>query len=111
MTIRQRIAEEDGRLYNVWDQPDRGLVLDANKSIRNDRRARKLKHDWAAPHLRIPELDLQLLKQANPDLSSPDGQIRRRAWLAFYGSPESAPYRVRVKAGGATNRVYLGGKQ
>lgn len=111
MATQQRNVVEGDRVYNVWDQPERGAILDANRSILNDRRARKLAGDWAAPHLRIPELDLELLKQRNPDLASPDGQIRRRAWVQFYNSPESAPYRVRVKAGGATNRVYLGGRQ
>lgn len=111
MPVNQRIVADGDRIVNTWEQPERGLILDANKAITNDRRARKLKHDWAAPHLRIPLVDLQLLRQANPELSSTDTQVQRRAWLKFYASPESAPYRVRVKAGGATARSFLGGRQ
>lgn len=107
--IRQRIVEEGDRVYNVWEQPSAGAILEQNRAVRDNRTARSM--DWAAPHLRIPEVHLELLKQRIPELSAPDGQVRRRAWIAFYNSPESAPYRVRPKAGGATNRVYLGGRQ
>lgn len=111
MGIKQRTVVEGDRVYNVWDQPatERQAVLDGNTRVRNDRTARRL--DWGQPHLRIPELDLELLKQRNPDLASADGQVRRKAWIAFYNSAEALPYRVRPKAGGATNRSYLGGRQ
>lgn len=108
-SIRQRTVVDGDQVHNVWEQPDRAAILDANRRILNDRSARRM--EWAQPHLRIPEIDLELLKKANPDLASPDGQIRRAAWVRFYNSPESAPYRVRVKSGGATNRSFLGGKQ
>lgn len=111
MPVTQRIVADGDTIVNTWEQPERGLILDGNKAIINDRRARRLKDNWAAPHFRIPQLDLELLKQRLPDLASPDGPTRRKAWLRFFSDPASAPYRVRVKAGGATNRSYLGGRQ
>jgi hypothetical protein len=107
--IRQRIVADGDQVHNVWEQPSRDAILERNRAVRDNPTAPPM--DWAAPHLRIPELDLYLLKQQQPDLASPDGQIRRKAWIAFYNSPESLPYRVRPRAGGATNRVYLGGRQ
>jgi len=47
--------------------------------------------------LTIPPGDYQALRRANPDLASPDGKIRSRAWVKFMQSPESLPYRVRDK--------------
>lgn len=102
MSVRQKTVREGDRIYNVWDQPDRGLVLDANRRVQNDRSARKM--SWAEPHLRIPHLDLELLKQRFPELASTDGQIKKRAWVRFYNSAEARPYRVRIRSGGATNR-------
>lgn len=111
MGIKQQIVEEGGQVLNVWGQPsaERRAVLEDNRAVRNSRGARRM--DWAQPHLRIPELDLVKLKMANPDLGSPDGAIRRAAWVRFFNSPESLPYRVREKNGGASARSYLGGRQ
>lgn len=102
MPIVQRTVREGEKVYNDWTQPERAQIFEDNKRVMADRSARKM--GWAEPHLRIPELDLELLKQRNPELASPDGVTKRRAWIKFYNSPASAPYRVRVRSGGATNR-------
>lgn len=109
MTVRQRTVVDGDKVHNVWEQPERAAILESNRAVRNDRTARRM--DWGQPHLRIPEVDLELLKQRNPELSAPDGQVRRAAWIKFYNSPESAPYRVRPHNGGATARAWMGGKQ
>lgn len=95
MGIKQRTVCEGGRVYNDWLQPERGLILAENAQVRNERSARKL--DWAWPQLRIPELDLKLLKLKYPALSSRDGVERRTAWLKFLNSTESAPYRIMAR--------------
>jgi hypothetical protein len=109
MGIVQRIVAEGGKLLNVWGQPsqERAAILEANQAARHDRLGRRMA--WGEPTLRIPELDLHKLKLANPDLAHPDGQIRARAWKRFAASPEAAPYRLRERTGGATNRVFMGG--
>ncbi len=111
MGIKQQIVAEGDQVLNVWGQPsaERRAILEDNRAVRNNRAARHL--DWAQPHLRIPELDLVKLKQANPDLDSPDGAIKRAAWVRFFNSPESLPYRVRERNGGASNRAFMGGRQ
>jgi hypothetical protein len=107
--IRQRIVADGDRVHNVWEQPSRDAILERNRAVRDNRMVRRM--DWGALHLQIPELDLHLLKQQQPELASPDGQVRRKAWIAFFNSPAAAPYRVRPRAGGATNRSFLGGRQ
>lgn len=93
--VLQRTVLEDGRLYNDWHQAGRGAILDENRVILNARDARKL--GWGEPSLRIPELDLVLLKAKYPDLASRDGLVKRRAWIKFLNDPESAPYRVQPR--------------
>lgn len=91
--ITVSLFEESGCLYSDWRQAGRRSLLDTVQAIRNDRRARTL--PWGRAELEIPEVDLHFLKKANPDLDSRDGEIKRRAWRKFLGSPESLPYRTR----------------
>lgn len=109
--IRQRVVVEGDRVYNVWDQPGRGLILDGNRQIHDRRTARKLGEELGQAHFRIPLTDLELLQAKYPELAARDASVQRKAWVRFYNSPESAPYRVRVKNGGATARVFMGGRQ
>jgi hypothetical protein len=76
-------------------QPNRDLILEANKRMRNEQVIRDL--GWMRFALRVPQIDLIQLKKLNPELNSPDGQIKARAWKKFAKSPESLPYRVRDK--------------
>lgn len=50
--------------------------------------------------LLIPELDAAVLKVRFPDLTSPDADIRTKAWQKFARSPLSEPYRTyKIKRG------------
>lgn len=62
---------------------------------------------WAGGLLSIPELDYYVLTHRFPDLSSPDHEIKRRAWLKFFNSSLSEPYRMqrRRRAGSVRNVV------
>jgi hypothetical protein len=44
--------------------------------------------------LSIPELDYYVLIRRFPDLESPDGEIRKAAWLKFIKDDASLPYRI-----------------
>ena len=83
-----------GRIVSQVLQPGRVSILEGNKRIRNQAKLRKLESmQWA---LRIPEIDFHQLLLANPDLDSPDGEIKRLAWVKFIQSAESMPYKVRA---------------
>lgn len=101
-TVQQRTVLDQDQIVNDWQQPVADTIKADNQQIRARRDARKM--DWGWPVMRIPLLDLELLKQRNPELASLDGATKRRAWLRFLRSPESLPYRVQPKTGGATNR-------
>ena len=73
---------------------DQDHILDENAEIRkNEGALRKLQAmEWA---LQIPTLDYYNLTKANPELVSPDAEIRNKAWRKFIESDISLPYRVR----------------
>lgn len=103
--IIQRTWVDGDQLVNEWEQPSRSLILEANRQAATDRDARTM--GWGEPVLRIPQVDYELLKQSHPQLFQGDAQQKRAAWVRFLNSPESAPYRVRPKRGGATNRIVV----
>jgi hypothetical protein len=47
--------------------------------------------------LSIPFEDYLALQVKYPELASPDGQIKTRAYKRFMASPESKPYRLRER--------------
>lgn len=91
--IRETVLD-DGRLYGRLIQPNRNEILNANAELRKNPGALR-SMDSMGLELTIPESDYYYLKQKYPELSSPDGAIRTRAWKKFIGSSESAIYKVR----------------
>jgi hypothetical protein len=98
------LETNDGEIFGSWKvegmqlvrtltQPRLPQILEANSERRkNPDSMRKL--DWAKMVMSIPENDWYLLRRQNPDLAAPDAEIQTRAWLAFYNSSESLPYRL-----------------
>ena len=80
-------------------QPLRDPALEQVKQIRqSDKMAPSNQVDsslgeWS---LSIPKSDFWNLVARNPDLNSPDPDIKTRAWDKFTASSESMPYRMRT---------------
>ena len=75
-------------------QPARDSILEFNQELRKNEGA--LQHlSFAGAELNIPDLDLIRLQKKYPELNSPHGETRTRAWLKFMGSAEADPYRLR----------------
>jgi len=83
---------------------DRARVLEGLKLIRDGVEAPPKNlgshGGFAGVLVSMPELDYAVAKALFPDLSSPDWEIRRKAWLAFADSPAGEPYRVHRKKRG-----------
>jgi hypothetical protein len=83
---------------------DRHNILEDNKALRDGRlpKPRNLgdSDGFAGVALRIPELDYAVIKIMFPDDTSPDHEIRTKAWQKFARDPASEPYRVQRKTRG-----------
>jgi len=89
---RTRVWFEQGHLVREHTQPNRRAVLEEVQTRRNNPGSvRDL--SFARPALTIPELDWRRLVRANPDLKSPDAEIKTKAWMKFMNSSESLIYR------------------
>ena len=93
--IRVQLVEEGDKLYADWTQPGARTLLEGVQVLRDNRLARAM--PWGRPEMEIPAVDLHFLKLKYPDLASPDGGIKTRAWKRFLASAESFPYRVRPR--------------
>jgi hypothetical protein len=67
---------------------DRNAELQKNPGALNDLSFGRLA-------VSVPELDWHQITERNPDLISPDHEIRNRALAKWLASSESAPYKVR----------------
>ena len=89
------VPHED-RLYSELVQPSRETILNRNAELRKNPGA--LRSDALGLHkplrLDIPIVDRVALFKKYPDLQSPDMEIKHKAWMKFYHSSESLPYRV-----------------
>ena len=99
MGVKQRIAREDGRLYNVWEQPERHACLEEN---RERAKANPRKSDWIKPLGSIPTLDRELLKQRDPELFQDRRKLER-----FFNSADGRKYRTTPR-GKARNTSFGG---
>ena len=91
--IFQNWRVEGGELVREAVQPSRRSILEFNAEVRkNPGTVRKL--DWAGLAVNIPELDFYRLQKMFPELNSPDGEIRTKAWRRFFRSSLADPYRV-----------------
>lgn len=88
---RDRFTLEDGKLWRVREQTNRAAILQQNAAARAGALRTLDGMRWA---MTIPQDDYDELAARNPDLVSPDREIKRRAWLAFMRSSDSIPYRV-----------------
>jgi len=92
--IRTDTYTEQGHVVTKRTQPNRDQILRLNQEARKDPGA--LKHSsFGGLELSIPELDYYKLIRIYPELNSPDGTERTKAWRKFFHSAEAAPYRVR----------------
>lgn len=82
--IRQRTVVEDGKVYNDWKQPNRRNILARNAE---DQKVR----GRAGEGLRIPTLDMQVLKKRYPDALVHDDP---KALRKFLNSSEGRQYRT-----------------
>jgi hypothetical protein len=98
--VRQSTHVEDGKFYNVWEQPDRGLILAENARRRgfNPR-----KSDWIKPMATIPLEDREVLKRKRPDLF--EDRRKMEKWL---NSSEGRPYSNTPR--GRSRNFSFGGK-
>lgn len=92
--FRQGIWLRDGGITHALEQTNRDALLGVVADTRREHPVadREGLGRWA---LSVPIEDWLKLRLKYPDLAAPDAQIKTRAWLAFMGSDESAPYRMR----------------
>ena len=88
---------EGGQLVRKRVQPTEDRILEHNARMRNEPEAFG-NLSFAGLELCIPLLHLERLQKKYPDLKSTDGKTRTNAWLAFMGSAEADPYRVRHRS-------------
>lgn len=82
--IKQRTVVEDGKVYNDWKQPNRRAILARNVEDRKSK-------GKAGEGLRIPTLDMAVLKKKYPDALVHDDP---KALKKFMNSSEGAQYRT-----------------
>ena len=87
-----RYTPHDGVVQVKTTQPSTDLISADNERVRNEGGARPL--SFGQCQLRIPHNELEALCRINPDLRSPDRDIKTRAWQKFARSTESRPWRV-----------------
>ena len=76
--------EEQGKVVRRDRQPSRKKITDRTKRLRNEaREAVKMDVAGLRPTALIPEQDWYNLLKINPDLNSPDVEIRTRAMKKF----------------------------
>ena len=98
-SVKQRIVVEGDRVYNVWDQPNRGQILEENAE---KRKTNPRKSQWMKPLASIPEMDREELKQKNPDLFRD-----RRKLEKFVNTSDGSKYRTTPK--GRSRNFSFGG--
>ena len=91
-----RSVPHEDKLYSrlVMSTNIRNAILERNKRLAIEKPVQDMEGSFGRMALSIPALDLHHVLKRWPDLASPDGQIKKRAVLAFLKSPESEPYRV-----------------
>ena len=78
-------------------QPNERALLERNAKLRREGGLADL--TFAGDQMRIPEIAYYALQKKYPDLASPDGQTRTKAWKKFYASSEADPYRTHDRRG------------
>jgi len=76
----------------------RNQVLEANKKIRDGNAPLPTKLDDGYVSLRIPKRDWSVLVAWEPELESPDHEIRLKAWKRLEASPLGDLYRVQKRS-------------
>jgi hypothetical protein len=90
--VKRRVWFEQGHLVRENFQPTRIAELKAIQQRRdNPGSVKDLGFGRAA--LTIPQHDYMRLTKANPDLISPDAEIKTKAWQRFWRTSESRIYR------------------
>lgn len=82
-----------GKLVRKLTQPDRMLILEHNKVLRNHKGAIK-DCSFARFHLRIPMEDYEMLQRKYPVLRNGSNHERNNFYKRFIRNTESIPYRV-----------------
>jgi hypothetical protein len=90
---RTRVWFEHGHIVREHAQPNRRAVLREVQTRRDNPGTVRDLAGIGRPALTIPELDWIRITRANPDLKSPDAEIKTKAWLRFIQSSESFIYR------------------
>lgn len=91
-----RLEQDGSRLTGVRTQYARPAILETLAEMRKADPMRDFEGlgRWA---LSVPFEDWLALRQKYPDLAAQDVEVKSAAWMRFIRSPESAPFKVRVK--------------
>lgn len=89
-----RYCAHEQKLYRQFSQPDRALILERNKRLRNNPDALN-DLSFGQQALSIPVVDYEELKVKYPVLEYGDAEQRNAFYKRFIKSAESLPYRVR----------------
>jgi hypothetical protein len=88
----------DGRDITCFrSQPERDNILHTLERRRIEGVAPRDVEGLGRMVLQIPWEDFERLKLKYPDLGSPDGKVKTRAYYRFMASDESLPFRVRER--------------
>jgi hypothetical protein len=94
---RLKVSGDGKELTCYRAQPDRAAILHTIERRRLEGIAPRDVEGLGRLMLQIPWEDLERLKRKYPDLASPDGKIKTRAYYRLLASPESMPFRVRER--------------
>lgn len=81
-----QVHEEQGQVVRRDRQPARDTIMERNKRLAiESREAVRMDFAGLRPTANIPERDYDNLVRMNPDLESPDPDIKYKAWTKFLG--------------------------
>lgn len=83
----------------------RKQVLVANQQIRQGSTPLPTRLDDGYVSLRIPQQDWPVLRKWDPELESPDPEIRLKAWKRLEASPLGDLYRVQLRSPAQVKRA------
>jgi hypothetical protein len=83
-------AHEPGQVVVNTTQPDKNIILEQNKQIRDNKLQKDL--GFGRRVACIPLEDLMVLRKKFPDLNAKDGRTRAAAWARVLKDPSNKKY-------------------
>jgi len=92
-----KVSGDGKEITCIRSQPERAGILHTIERRRLEGIVPQDRDGLGRWMLSIPFEDWLRLREKYPDLASPDGKIKTRAYYKLMASPESIPFRLREK--------------